>query len=406
MSPPSGCPTCWPAADVRRLLRHADARIADATAALWPDAETTFRPMVTAGGALLRQVRVDGQMLCATARLAGAVHWGVVLGDDGDCAALLAADGAGVDATVQEADQLTALATYSRLRVAAPTATANGVLFTAWLSGPSLASRLDEHPADLTGLLTGLLDELGEVHHAPAEQLRQVAAPTGIRTHPQIVDQALARPTEHIHPDPAQPAAAGELRALLGSLSLRLERLAAQLDPLLLAHAGLAFGNLTPRHVLYPDSTPRPVLTSPDLGPGGEPTDTGTLLSHLHLLTLDSPPTVRTDLVDGIEAWLAGRLAAQGADWRSWLNTVLTIWAASLYDTVLSALTLPAVLPLDADTSRLAARPRPALDGLKVLTAELRRRGAGAALNATLAALATTPAGHDDADAATTTARC
>jgi len=377
-------------------MRHAEARIVDATAGLWPDAEAAFGPTVTGGGAFLRQVRVGGQTLCARIRPAGAALPGVVLGDYGDRAAVLASDADRADATVQEAEQLTALATYSGLRVAAPTATASGVLFTRWVTGPSLASRLHEHPATLTGLLTSLLDELGEVHRDPAEQLRQVAAPAGVRAHPRIVAQALARSADHLHPDSPQSAAADELRALVGSLSLRLGRLAAQLDLLLVARAGLAFGSLAPRHMLYPDSSARPVLVFPDLGPGGDITDTGTLLGHLHLLALDSPPTVRTELVDGIEAWLAGRLATRGADWRDWLNAVLTIWAASVYDTVVTALTLPAALPLDADTSRLAARPLPALEGLKVLTAELRRRGAGAALNAIVAALAIDPAGHDD----------
>ncbi len=91
------------------------------------------------------------------------------------------------------------------------------------------------------------------------------------------------------HAEGRLAATAGEPRALVGSLSLRLDRLAAQHYPLLVARAGLAFGSLVTRHVLYPDSSPRPVLVSPDLGPGGELTDTGTLLGHLHLLTLDSP---------------------------------------------------------------------------------------------------------------------
>jgi hypothetical protein len=382
-------------------VESAERRIADATGALWPRAEATFGPTVTAGGTLIRQVRVGGETLCATVRPAGATLCAVILGEHGDLAAVLARDGARADATVGEAEQLAALTTYSGLRVVAPAATAKGVLFTRWVTGPSLASRLRERPASLTELLTGLLAELGEVHHDPAQQLRQLAA----RGRPRVVAQALARSTDHIHPAPGQSVSAGELRALVGSVSLRLERLAAQLDPLLVARAGLAFGGLALRQVLYPDSSPRPVLLSPDLGPGGEAVDTGTLLGHLHLLALDSSPSTRTELAEGIEAWLAGRLAARGADWRGWLSTVMTIWAASVHDTVLTALTLPAELPLDADTGRLAARPLPALAGLKVLTAELRRRGADAALNATLAALATDPTGHDADAAATTTAR-
>ncbi|CAO5174498.1 Phosphotransferase [Frankia sp. AiPs1] len=405
MSPPSGCATCWPAGDISRLTEHAERRIAAATADLWPDDGATFGSTVTAGGAFLRQVRVGGQRLGATVRPAGAALRAVVLGDHGDRATVLAGDGVAADLTVREADQLAALAAYSRLRVASPAAMAKGVLFTSWVTGPSLASRLREHPGDLPVLVTGLLGELGEVHHDPADQLRQVSAPTGVRAHPRIVAQALARATDHLHPAPGQSASAGEVRALVGSLSLRLGRLAGQLDPLLVARAGLAFGSLVPRHVLYPDSSPRPVLVSPDLGSGGDLADSGTLLGHLHLLTLDSPPMVRVELVEGIEAWLAGRLAAQGAAWRGWLNTVLTIWAASVYDTVVTALTLPAALPLDADIGRLASRPLPALAGLNVLTAELRRRGAGAALNATLAALATAAVGHGGGgEVATTTA--
>ncbi|ABD11211.1 hypothetical protein ThrDRAFT_03904 [Frankia casuarinae] len=411
MSPPPGCSTCWPAADVRRLVEHAEGRIAAATAALWPRTETTFGPTLTAGSAILRQVHVGPETLCATLRPAGTPLTGVVLGDCGDLAAVLSDEAGDADATAQEdatareAEQLTALVAYSGLRVAGPIATVRGVMFAPWVTGASLTSRLQDRPAALTHLLTTLMDDLGELHRDPPEQLRQVAAPTTLRTHPRILAQALAHSVNHLHSAPAQPAGTGELGALLGTLSLRLTRLAAQLDPLLVTRTGIAFGGLTPRHVLYPETSSRPVLVSPDLGPGGEPADIGTLLGHLHLLALDSPPTVRSDFVEGIEAYLAGRVAAHGAEWNGWLTLVMTTWAATVYDTVVAALTLPAALPLDPAIGQLAARPLPALADVKTLTGELRRRGALPALNATLAALAGRPADDDDVERATTTAR-
>ncbi|WP_131787163.1 hypothetical protein [Protofrankia symbiont of Coriaria ruscifolia] len=408
MSPPPGCSTCWPAVDVRRLVRHAEGRITTATATLWPRTEATFGPTVTAGNAFLRQVQVGRETLCATMRPAGASLTSVVLGDLGDLGTVLTNDGgdadaAREDATAREAEQLTALAAYSGLRVAAPIATAHGVMFAPWVAGANLTSRLQARPAALTHLLTTLIDDLGELHRDPPEQLRQVAAPTRIQPRPRILTQALAHSVNHIHTAPAQPTETDDLCALLGTLSLRLARLAAQLDPLLVTRTGIAFGGLTPRHVLYPDSSSRPVLVSPDLGPGGEPVDIGTLFGHLHLLALDSPRTVRAELVEGIEACLAGRVAAHGTEWNGWLTIVMTTWAATAYDTVVAALTLPDALPLEPATDQLSARPLPALADLKTLTGALRRHGALAALNATLASLAGRPADHDDVD--TTTAR-
>jgi hypothetical protein len=411
MSRPPGCSTCWPAADVRRLVARVEGRIAAATATLWPRAEATFGPTLTAGSAFLRQVQVGRETLCATLRPAGAALTTVVLGHRGDLAALLADDDvdadapAREDATAPEGTQLTALAAYSGLWVAAPVATVRGVMFAPWVTGASLTSSLQARPAALTDLLATLLDDLGELHRDPPEQLRQVAAATSLRTRPRILAQALARSVNHLHTAPARPAETGDLGALLGTLSLRLARLATQLDPLLVDRTGIAFGGLTPRHVLYPQSSFHPVLISPDLGPGGEPVDIGTLLGHLHLLALDSPQTVRSELVEGVEAFLAGRVAAHGAAWNGWLTIVMTTWAATVYDTVVAALTLPAALPLEPATSQLAARPLPALADLKTLTGELRRHGALASLNATLAALAAHPADHDDVDTATTTER-
>ncbi len=95
------------------------------------------------------------------------------------------------------------------------------------------------------------------------------------------------------------------------------------------ARAGVAFGNLTPDHVLYPADSLRGVLVSPALGPGGEPADVGVLLGHVHRMAFGCPPPVRADLVEGVEAWLAGRLAARCGEWRGWLAAVLTTWAAT-----------------------------------------------------------------------------
>ncbi|ABW12066.1 hypothetical protein Franean1_2636 [Parafrankia sp. EAN1pec] len=404
MSRPSSCPVCWPHVDVAWLVEHAERRITATTAELWPQAKVTFGAMVTAGGALWRQVRVGDDVLCATVRPVDAALARVVRGEHGDLTTMLAGyDEGRANLAVRKADGLTALAAYSRLRVAAPIAMTSGVMFTPWVAGTSLAGRLQAQPAVLTELLTTLMQDLGELHRDPAKQLRRIAAPTRAQGLPRVVTEALGHATDHLHAEEATAGEVGELRALAGSLSIRLGRLAAQLDPPAFTRTGIAFGNLTPSHVLYPDASPRAVLVSPTLGPGGEPADTGTLLGHLHLLAVGCPPRVRAELVEGVEAWLAGRLADCRDQWKSWLSAVLTIWAATVYDTAVTALTLPAAaLPLTPATAGLRARPLAALTLLDVLTRELRRRGADAALNATLATLADTAI--DGADQAETVA--
>ncbi|WP_256790392.1 hypothetical protein [Frankia sp. AvcI1] len=394
MSPPAGCSTCWRDADIRDLLLYADRWITAATAQLWPHTEVAFGAMATAGGALYRQVRTAEETLCATVRPAGRALSRLVRGDHGDLATVLAdGDGAPVNAAVGQAEQLTALATYTRLRVAAPTATAKGVMFTPWVDGATLASRLQTRPTGLTGVVTALMDDLSELHRDPPAHLSHAAAPANAL--PRVVAEALSHPVEHLHADGTTAGEIGELRALAGSLSARLGRLAAWLDPMVLSRGGIAFGNLSPRGVLYPDGSSRAVFVSPALEPGGDLVDTGTLLGHLHLLILGCWPPVRAELVEGVEAWLSGRLAACREQWRGWLSVVLTVWAATVYDQVVTELTLPAVaLRLGPAAADLPAPPLSALSVLGVLTRELRRRGAGAALNAALGALADSPAGQ------------
>ncbi|TFE23833.1 hypothetical protein E0F15_22640 [Frankia sp. B2] len=392
MSPRSGCSTCWSDGDVRDLLSHTDGWIADATAQRWPHSEVTFGAMTTAGGAVYRQVRVGGVALCATVRPAGRALSRLVRGDHGDLATVLADAGAdAATAIAGQAEQLTALAASTRLRVAPPIACTEGVIFTPWEDGATLAALLRARPMEFTGVVTALMDDLSDLHRNPPAQLSETAATT--RALPRVVAEALSHPVDHLHADDTTAGEIGELRALAGSLSARLGRLAAQQDPILLSRGGLAFGNLNPRGVLYPDGSSRAALVSPALEPGGDLVDTGTLLGHLHPLILGCPPPVRTELVEGVEAWLSGRLAACRDQWRDWLHAVLTIWAATVYDQAITTLTLPAVaLRLGPTAADPPAPPLAALSVLDVLTRELRRRGAGAALNAALAALADSPA--------------
>ncbi|WP_235498469.1 ATP-binding protein [Frankia sp. R43] len=331
MSPRSGCSTCWGDGDVRDLLSHADGWIATATAQRWPHSEATFGPIATAGGAVYRQVRVGGVALCATVLPAGRALSRLVRGDPGDLATVLAdGDGDAATAIAGQAEQLTALAAYTRLWVAPPIASTEGVMFTPWEDGATLAALLRARPTGLTGVVTALMDDLSDLHRNPPAHLSEAAATT--RALPRVVAEALSHPVDHLHVGDTTAGEIGELRALAGSLSARLGRLAAQLDPMLLCRGGVAFGNLSPRGVLYPDGSSRAVLVSPVLEPGGDLVDTGTLLGHLHPLILGCSPPVRTELVDGVKAWLSGRLAASRDQWRDWLHAVLTIWAATVYD--------------------------------------------------------------------------
>jgi hypothetical protein len=387
VSAQSTCPYCWAEGDISDLVAYAGEWIAAVTADLWPDSEPTFGPLTTTGDALHRQVRLGAQTLRATVRPAGGALVDLVRGHYGDLVTVVC-DTGGADATVRDADQLTALATYSDLRVPVPTARAKGVMFTPWPTATSLGARLMAEPDRLTELLTMLMDDVAGLHRDPAHRLRRLATPPRGGTVPRVVTAALDHPAEHHHAADAPTHESRELRALMGRVAARLRRLAAELD-LFPTYSGIAFGTLTPHEVLYPDPSPRAILPAPDLGPGGETADTAILLGHLHLLALDSPRPVRAELAEGLEAWLTGRVALRRDTWRSWLTAVLTIWAATLYDTLVTAHTLPAAVPLTLDAARLRHRPEPVLAALDVLTGELRTRGGDSALNALLATLAT-----------------
>lgn len=385
----------WSGGDVARLVEHAEEQIAAVTAHLWPNTDAVFGPTVTAGGALARQVRVGDDTLCAKVRPAGVALSAVVRGEHGDLTAVLAHDTAGKQAglTIREADHLKALAAYSSLPVATPISLTGGVLFAPWVTGPSLADRVQENPTYLTFLLRELMDNLYELHCDPPNPLRQLAARPALRALPRVLDEASWRRQDHLRFVHTSDDEAREARALLASLSVRLRRLASRLDPLLFAHSGVAFGNLSPAHVLHPDTSPRATVLAPALDRGGRPVDCGSLLGHLHLLIITCPQSTRAELVDGVERWLDGHLGATSQEqWRGWLAVVMTIWAATVYEQVVTALTLPKdSLPLDPATAGLRAQPLPALAVLDVLTRGLRRRGTETALIATLAALASNP---------------
>lgn len=382
----------WSGGDVARLVEHAEEQIVAVTAHLWPDTDAVFGPTVTAGGALARQVRVDDDTLCAKVRPAGVALSAVVRGEHGDLTTVLAHDTAGkrAELTIREADHLKALAAYSSLPVATPISLTGGVLFTPWVTGPSLAARLQENPTYLTFLLRELMDNLYELHYNPPDPLRQLAAGSAL---PRVLTKASWRRPDHLRFVYPHDAETREAKALLASLSARLRRLASRLDPLLFARSGVAFGNLSPAHVLHPDLSPRATVLAPALERGGKLVDCGSLLGHLHLLIVAGPRPARGELVDGVERWLDGQLGSTTQEqWRGWLAVILIIWAATVYEQVVTALTLPADgLPLGSVTASLQARPMPALAVLDVLTRQLRRCDADAALIATLAALAGNP---------------
>ncbi|WP_157488651.1 hypothetical protein [Pseudofrankia sp. DC12] len=73
-------------------------------------------------------------------------------------------------------------------------------------------------------------------------------------------------------------------------------------------------------------------------------------------------------------------LRGSSRGWRSWRTAVLTIWAATLYDSLATAHTLPAAVPFSPDAARLRDRPARAMAALDVLTREFRRHGAEVAL--------------------------
>ena len=394
MSGAAHFPALWSDQEATRLLECAEDKIAAAVARMRPGVAVTFGPTASGGSAVFRRVQAGRETLCATVRPRGAALSTVLRGDHGDLPTVLAGSWHrdGSDLTVREADQLMALAVHGGPRVAAPVAVSAGVMVTPWVAGPSLAARLWEEPAALPDLLGALMGQLSSVHHDPARRVRLLASPIDSRGLPRVVADVVREPAGRLHPSRWAGAEVESLDALTRSVAGELARLVTGLDSSVFARTGVAFGGLAPEHVLYPEDGGRPVLLSPALGPGGDITDVGMLLGHLHLSAVGAAPEARARLVDGTDAWLRRQLAQLGGRWRGWLSAVLTIWAATVYDRLATVLALPAeVVPLPPVLAEVAGDPVPALTVLDMLVRSLRRRDAVTALNAALAALSSQP---------------
>jgi hypothetical protein len=382
----------------RELVGYAQREIGAAAAGVWPGLPVQVGRATTDGHTLVCRVAVgDGQTVCATYSLLGRPFTVLTRLDQGGVRVVVAAQRAYVDSLAgvldQEAEQRGSLSQHTGVPVFTPIALRNGVLFTPWVDGTSLASRLLAAPDRTAEALTGVFTELQGLHLDPSAPVRRAARATPVRAVPAVVaratgggpDRWLARDiaagwTDHSH-------GAAEVRTLGLRSAARLGQLARRLDHDGLTAAGVSFGGVTPTRVIYPPGSARPVFVAPSLGPGGQLVDLGALLAGMHLRLAATPPIheVTGQVVEGVEAWLCGQAASNAAGWEGWLATVLTLWAAELVSTLADHLTFPpGVLPLPAGTVAATRRARDVLTAVDAFTAVLLAEGPDAAMNTAL----------------------
>jgi hypothetical protein len=143
----------------------------------------------------------------------------------------------------------------------------------------------------------------------------------------------------------------------------------------------LAYGDLKPEHVLFPDGLDgRPVLLDPGLLRGSPMVDVAKLISRTVLLLAVHRPGADTarQVVEGIGAFAEDRGARlSGRDRRMWLRGVLTLWLMDTVNIVSTYLSAPAALPLPTHGLALVDRAVPVCSLVDEVSADLANRAAG-----------------------------
>ena len=129
--------------------------------------------------------------------------------------------------------------------------------------------------------------------------------------------------------------------------------------------AQLAYGDLKPEHVVFPDGPgSRPVFIDPGLLRGGQVVDAAKLISRIVLLLAATQPgpDVADDALDGIDLFTQGQLRDVDGDARAaWLRELVTLWLMDSVNIITTYLSVPPALPLPAHGEALLRRVVPAV---------------------------------------------
>ncbi|WP_307835427.1 phosphotransferase [Streptomyces adelaidensis] len=353
-----------PAAD--QVFAFADLEIGAAAAEQWPHADVDLGDHVPSVTGYVRRITVDGRALYAKYSLLGVSLVSLLRGACGPWPQVREAQRKYVlrpDALIErEAAQLRFLLATGHPRVCPVAGVQRGVLFTEHVDGASLAQLLLDRPARSADLLAGVFDQLRSLHHPPAVRRlgpAGVIGERGIAGTFQRKFNGLSGPAyvQRLGAGRCPAADRDEIVAVLRQVVVRLHRLRARVLPSSPRRV-LAYGDLKPEHVLYPDDGP-PVFIDPGLLLAGTAVDAAKLISRTVLTLAASRPGSETGkhLVHGIGAFAGTRMNGLSVkSRRAWLRELLALWLMDTVNILTTYLSAPAELPLPALGNALVGR--------------------------------------------------
>ncbi|BAC68049.1 hypothetical protein AQJ43_29520 [Streptomyces avermitilis] len=358
-----------PVPDADEVFAFAAREIAAAAAGLWPRADVDLGDHVPSVTGYVRRIRVDGRTLYAKYAFLGVSLVSLLRGACGPWPDVRAAQQAYVQRPGalmdREAAQLRLLAQLDSPRVCPVAGLARGVLFTESVTGPTLADLLLQRPHDAADLLEGLFGELRRLHRPSAARLLGPARGIGehsIRGTFQRKFNGLSGPTyvERLGAERCAPGDRALVVGLLRDVVVRLHRLQATGLPQQASRRVLAYGDLKPEHVVFPEGTSgQPVFIDPGLLLAPPTVDAAKLISRTVLLLAAARPGAGTgqQAMRGVGAFAAARADVLPARVRrSWLRELLVLWLMDSVNILTTYLSAPGVLPMPGRGSALIGR--------------------------------------------------
>lgn len=358
-----------PVPDAGEVFAFATREITAAAADLWPRADVDLGDHVPSVTGYVRRIRVDGRTLYAKYAFLGVSLVSLLRGACGPWPDVREAQQAYVQRPgalmEREAAQLRLLAQQGSLRVCPVAGLARGVLFTESVTGPTLADLLLQRPHDAAELLGGTFGELRRLHHPPAARLlgpARVIGERSIRGTFQRKFNGLSGPT-YVERLGAARCAAGDRDLVVGLLRdvvVRLHRIQTTGLPQQASRRVLAYGDLKPEHVVFPEGTSgQPVFIDPGLLLAPPAVDAAKLISRTVLLLAAARPGGETgqQAMDGVSAFAAARTGVLPARVRrAWLRELLVLWLMDSVNILTTYLSAPGALPLPDRGNALVGR--------------------------------------------------
>jgi hypothetical protein len=364
---------------VEEVFGFADQEVALAAAELWPGAVVELGAQVPSVTGYVRRTVVDGRELYAKYTFLGVSLVSLLRGACGGWPQVVKDQRAYVarpDALLErEAAQLRLLARMRYPKVCPVAGVARGVLFTEPVTGPTLGGLLLGQPETTAALLRRVFADLHPLHHPRGRGLvsasvigeRSIAG-TFLRKFNGVGGAAYV---DQLGAGRCGPIERGDVVRVLRRTVARLGRLRIGALPA----AGLAYGDLKPEHVVFPEGPDsRAVFIDPGMLQGGPVVDAAKVISRIvQLLAATRPgPDAADDALGGVVLFTHARLRGLDGDARAaWLRELVRLWLMDSVNIVTTYLSAPPALPLPAHGEALLRNLVPVLGMVESISKEL-----------------------------------